>query len=293
MQIPKHSLPLTLQSPQQNHFLAALPPGVYERLLPQLELVSLPFGLVLHESNDAQKNVYFPIDCIVSLIYLTNDGSTTQVAVVGSEGLIGASVVFSTGGNAPSRAVVTSGGKGYRLSAKALEVEFKRGGGLQRELLRFTQARITLTAQNVGCNRYHTIEQQLCRWLLLSLDRLPTNKLAMTQELIANMMGVRRESVTEAAGNLKAAGAVKLGRGNITVLDRLKLEEKVCECYKAVKNEYDRLLPRTTQWSIDPDRSTLLPPPILPVPVQSFGEIPTSASGASRPKLEMESRSTG
>jgi len=243
MQIVKLGGPSTRQSSGQNRLLAALPPEIYERLLPHLKLVLMPVGAVLHEPGAVQEFVYFPIDCVVSFIYVMKDGSTTEIAVVGREGLVGTSVVFMTGGGAPGRAVVTSAGKGYRLSAKVLEDEFERGGELQDLLLRFTQARITQTAQTVVCNRHHAVEQQLCRWLLMNLDRLPSRKLAMSQELIANMLGVRRESVTEAAGHLQAAGMIQYSRGSITVLDRLRLEKKVCECYAVVKKEYDRLLP--------------------------------------------------
>ena len=249
MQIAKLGSPFTRQSSEQNRLLAALPPEIYERLLPHLKLVLLPVGVVLHEPGTVQEFVYFPIDCVVTFIYVTKNGSTTEIAVVGREGLVGTSVVFMTGGGAPGRAVVTSAGKGYRLSAKVLEDEFERGGELQDLLLRFTQARITQTAQTVVCNRHHAVEQQLCRWLLLNLDRLPSRKLAMSQELIANMLGVRRESVTEAAGHLQAAGIVQYSRGTITVLDRLQLEKKVCECYAVVKKEYDRLLPEEPRHS--------------------------------------------
>jgi len=254
MQIVKRDVPIPRQSSEQNRLLAALSPEIYERLLPHLKLVPLPVGVVLHEPGDVQEFVYFPIDCVVSFIYVMKDGSTTEIAVVGREGLVGTSVVFRTGGGAPSRALVSSGGKGYRLSAKVLEDEFERGGELQHLLLCFTQARITQTAQTVVCNRHHAVEQQLCRWLLLNLDRLPSRKLAMSQELIANMLGVRRESVTEAAGHLQAAGMIQYSRGTITVLDRLQLEKKVCECYAVVKKEYDRLLP------VAPSRSPQLRP---------------------------------
>ncbi len=228
--------------PRQNQILGALPAADYERLVRQLERVPLPLGWVLYEADDTQGFVYFPASSIVSLLYVMQDGSSAEIAVVGNEGVVGIAL-FMGGETTPSRAVVQSAGLGYRLSASALKTEFGQGGELQHLLLRYTQALITQMAQTAVCNRHHAVEQQLCRWLLLSLDRLPSNELTMTQELIANMLGVRREGVTEAAGHLQAAGLIHYSRGRITILDRPKLEARVCECYRVVKREYDRLLP--------------------------------------------------
>jgi len=233
------------QSPRQNQLLAALPAADYERLLPHLELVPLPLGWAVYESGDAQGYVYFPTNSIVSLLYVMEDGSSAEIAVVGHEGVVGIAL-FMGGETTPSRAVVQSAGYGYRLRASVLKTEFGQAGELQHLLLRYTQALITQMAQTAVCNRHHALEQQLCRWLLLSLDRLPSNELTMTQELIANMLGVRREGVTEAAGHLQAAGLIHYSRGKITVLDRPKLEAQVCECYAVVKREYGRLLPHIT-----------------------------------------------
>lgn len=202
----------------------------------------MELGRALYESGGEQGYIYFPTTGIVSLLYVMEDGSSAEIAVVGNEGVVGIAL-FMGGESTPSRAVVQSGGQGYRLRASVLKVEFGRGGELQHLLLRYTQALITQMAQTAVCNRHHSVEQQLCRWLLLSLDRLPSNELTMTQELIANMLGVRREGVTEAAGKLQAAGLIEYSRGKITVLDRPKLETRVCECYAVVKQEYDRLLP--------------------------------------------------
>ena len=226
-------------TPKQNHLLAALPATDYERLLPNLDLVQFPLGWALYEPGSTRGYEYFPATSIVSLLYV-QDKSAAEIAVVGHEGVVG---MFMGGETTPSRAVVQSAGVGYRLSARVLIGEFERGGALQHMLLRYTQALITQMAQTAVCNRHHSVDQQLCRWLLLSLDRLPSNELTMTQELIANMLGVRREGVTEAAGKLQAAGVINYGRGKITVLDRPKLEANVCECYAVVKREYDRLLP--------------------------------------------------
>jgi CRP-like cAMP-binding protein len=228
-------------SPKQNHLLAALPAADYRRLLPALERVSMPLGLVLYESGGILDYVYFPTDSIVSLLYVMVDGASAEIAVTGCEGLVGIAL-FMGGETTPSRAVVQSAGHGYRLKAASLKKEFDNGGVLQHLALRYTQALITQMAQTAVCNRHHSVEQQLCRWLLLSLDRLPSNELTMTQELIANMLGVRREGVTEAAGRLQAAGLIKYSRGHIEVLDRPMLEARVCECYGVVKKEYDRLL---------------------------------------------------
>ena len=230
------------RSPRQNHLLAALPDAEYQRLLHQLQPVPLDLGLALYESGGHQDYVYFPIAGIVSLLYVMRDGSSAEIAVVGNEGVVGIAL-FMGGESTPSRAVVQSAGHAYRLKASIIKGEFERAGPLHYLLLRYTQALITQMAQTAVCNRHHAVDQQLCRWLLLSLDRLPSNELAMTQELIANMLGVRREGVTEAAGKLQAAGLIHYSRGKITVLDRAALERRVCECYAVVKREYDRLLP--------------------------------------------------
>jgi len=229
-------------SPRQNHLLAALPAADYERLLHDLELVPLPLGWAVYEAGGKLGYVYFPSSAIISLLYVMEDGASAEIAVAGNEGLVGIAL-FMGGETTPSRAVVQSAGYGYRLRAAVLKREFDQGGALQHLALRFTQALITQMAQTAVCNRHHTVEQQLCRWLLLSLDRLPSNELTMTQELIANMLGVRREGVTEAAGHLQTAGLLHYSRGKITVLERAKLEKRVCECYAVVKKEYDRLLP--------------------------------------------------
>jgi CRP-like cAMP-binding protein len=229
-------------SPKQNHLLAALPAEDYARLLPNLDLVPMPLGEALYESGGHLQHVYFPTTSIVSLLYVMKDGASAEIAVVGNEGILGISL-FMGGETTPSRAVVQSAGHGYRLKAQLLKNEFNRSGPALHLLLRYTQALITQMAQTAVCNRHHSVEQQLCRWLLLSLDRLNTNQLNMTQELIANMLGVRREGVTEAAGKLQRAGLIRYGRGRITIIDRPRLEKKVCECYGVVKREFDRLLP--------------------------------------------------
>ncbi|HTF15236.1 MAG TPA: Crp/Fnr family transcriptional regulator [Burkholderiales bacterium] len=229
-------------SPTQNQLLAALPTADYRRLLPSLELVSLPLGRALYESGGKLDYVYFPTDCIVSLLYVMKSGASAEIAVVGHEGLLGIAL-FMGGESTPSRAVVQSAGSAYRLPSSILKREFARRGPMQRLLLRYTQALLTQMSQTVVCNRFHSVDQQLCRWLLLSLDRLYSDELHMTQELIANMLGVRREGVTEAAVKLQTAGLIKYSRGHITVLDRPKLEERVCECYAVVSRESDRLLP--------------------------------------------------
>ncbi len=228
-------------TPKQNHLLAALPSADYKRLLPELEYVRLELGQVLYESGSGQAYVYFPTDSIVSLLYVMQNGSSAEIAVVGYEGMVGIAL-FMGGETTPSRAVVQSAGSAYRFRDSVLKIEFERGGALQHLLLRYTQSLITQMAQTAACNRHHAVEQQLCRWLLLSLDRLHSSELTMTQELIANMLGVRREGVTEAAGNLQAAGLIHYSRGKITVLDRSKLEARACECYAVVKRESDRLL---------------------------------------------------
>jgi CRP-like cAMP-binding protein len=210
------------------------------RLASQLERVALPLGAVIYESGGEQGHVYFPANGIVSLLYVMNNGAAAEIAVVGNEGMVGIAL-FMGGGSTPSRAVVQSAGHAYRLEAALLKAEFARGGPLQRLLLRYTQVLIAQTTQTAACNRHHVLEQQLCRWLLLSLDRLPSNQLVMTQQLIANMLGVRREGVTQAAGRLEADGVISYSRGRINVLDRGKLEARVCECYAAVRRESDRL----------------------------------------------------
>jgi CRP-like cAMP-binding protein len=229
-------------TPKQNHLLAALKPDVYARLLPHLQLQRLALGHALYESGDLQGYVFFPTTAIVSLLYVMEDASSAEIAIVGNEGVVGIAL-FMGGESTTNRAVVQSEGFGYRLKGSLLKGEFGAGGDLQHLLLLYTQALITQMAQTAVCNRHHSLEQQLCRWLLLSMDRLPSNELTMTQELIANMLGVRREGVTEAAGHLQAAGLIHYSRGKITVLDRPRLEQRVCECYAVVKREYDRLLP--------------------------------------------------
>jgi CRP-like cAMP-binding protein len=228
--------------PRQNHLLAALPADEIEPLLSNLELVEMPLGKVLYESGNELRHVYFPTTSIVSLLYVMEDGASAEIAVVGYEGIIGVAL-FMGGETMPNRAVVQSGGHAYRLKGQRLKQEFNRSGALQHLLLRYTQALLTQMAQTAVCNRHHSLDQQLCRWLLLSLDRLPSNELTMTQELIANMLGVRREGVTEAAGNVPKAGLIEYNRGRITVLDRPGLEARACECYAVVKKEFDRLLP--------------------------------------------------
>jgi len=229
-------------SPKDNSLLAAMPPDDYRELEGSLERVTMPLGESVYESGETQGYVYFPTTSIVSLLYVLADGGSAEIAVTGREGLVGISL-FMGGETTPSRAVVQSAGEGYRLRASVLKREFERGGALQHLLLRYTQALITQMAQTAVCNRHHSVDQQLCRWLLLSLDRLPDNKLVMTQELIANMLGVRREGVTEAAGKLQEAGLIRYRRGKIRVLDRPGLETRSCECYQVVKDELDRLCP--------------------------------------------------
>jgi CRP-like cAMP-binding protein len=229
-------------NPRQNLLLAALPATDFERLEPHLQLVPMALGEVLYESGILLRNVYFPTTSIVSLLYVMADGASAEIAVVGNEGVIGVSL-FMGGETTPSRAVVQSAGHAYRLTGQLLKEEFTRAGAMQHLLLRYTQALLTQMAQTAVCNRHHSLDQQLCRWLLLSLDRLATNQLVMTQELIANMLGVRREGVTEAAGKLQSAGLIQYSRGRITVLDRAGLETRTCECYAVVKRECDRLLP--------------------------------------------------
>ncbi len=230
--------------PMGNQLLATLPEAELARWLPQLEAVDLQLGKVLYESGIRLSHVYFPTTAIVSLLSVMADGASAELAVVGHEGIVGISL-FMGGDSTPSRAVVQSAGQGFRLKAHLLLLEFNRAGPVMHLLLRYTQALITQMAQTAVCNRHHSLEEQLCRWLLLSLDRLPSNEVMMTQELIANMLGVRREGVTEAAGHLKTLGLITYQRGHITVLDRPALERRSCECYGVVKKEYDRLLPAT------------------------------------------------
>ena len=229
-------------APQQNHLLDALPAAEREQIYPHLQLVEMPLGKVVYEPGDVPRYAYFPADCIVSLLYILEDGASTEISIVGNDGLIGLAL-FMGGGTTPSRAVVQSGGHAYRLPGQKPREEFHRNAAIRLLLLRYTQALITQMAQTVVCNRHHTVDQQLCRWLLLSLDRLPANELTMTHELIANMLGVRREGVTGAVSKLQRLGVIDHSRGHITVLDRPALERLSCECYAVVKRETDRLLP--------------------------------------------------
>ena len=228
-------------NPRDNHILDALPDEERDRLFPYLSFVSMPLGKVLYESGETLKHIYFPTDSIVSLLYVMKDGASAEIAVVGNEGAIGVAL-FMGGETTPSRAIVQSAGSAFRLEGKRLKAEFGRHGQMLHVLLRYTQSLITQMAQTAVCNRHHSVNQQLCRWLLLSLDRLRSNELKMTQELIANMLGVRREGVTAAAGELQKAGVIRYSRGRITVIDRAKLEQLSCECYSVVKKESDRLL---------------------------------------------------
>ncbi len=230
--------------PKTNRLLAALPPAEWQRWQPDLEVVELPLGQVLYESGSTLSHVYFPTTAIVSLLYVMENGASAEIAVVGNEGLVGIAL-FMGGESTPSRAVVQSAGRGYRLRAAVMKEEFNKSSPVLHLLLRYTQALITQMAQTAVCNRHHSLDQQLCRWLLLSLDRLEGSELVMTQELIANMLGVRREGVTEAALKLQASGVIRYARGRISVLDRPALERRSCECYAVVKTEYDRLLPNT------------------------------------------------
>ncbi|WP_458765301.1 Crp/Fnr family transcriptional regulator [Cupriavidus basilensis] len=232
----------TKEDARANHLLAVLPEEEWARLAPQLVLVDLPLGQVIYESGDRLNHVYFPTTSIISLLYVMENGASAEIAIVGNEGMVGIAL-FMGGETTPSRAIVQSAGTAYRLDSATVKAEFNRAGPMQRLLLRYTQALITQMAQTAVCNRHHSIEQQLCRWLLLSMDRLPTNKLKMTQELIANMLGVRRSGVTEAALKLQNAGLIRYHHGHIEVLDRPGLEQRVCECYAVVKRECDRLLP--------------------------------------------------
>jgi CRP-like cAMP-binding protein len=232
----------TAHHPRQNRLLAALASDDSARIFPLLELTSMPLGEVIYESDTPLAHVYFPTTSIVSLLYVMEDGASGEIAVVGNEGIVGVAL-FMGGETTPSRAVVQYVGYAYRLKGPLIKQEFNRSSVLQQLLLRYTQALLTQMAQTAVCNRHHSVDQQLCRWLLLSLDRLPSNELTMTQELIANMLGVRREGVTEAAGKLQSANLIHYSRGRIIVLDRPGLEVQACECYRVVKKEFDRLLP--------------------------------------------------
>ncbi len=238
-----------IQKPLDNQLLAALPKEVYERLLPHLEPVSMKLGAVLYESGGQMTHVYFPTSSIVSLLYLMMNGATAEIGVVGYEGLVGISL-FLGGDTTPNRAVVQSAGKGFSMKAQALRAEFEQGGAMQLLLLRYTQALLTQISQTAVCNRLHPVDQQLCRWLLLSHDRLRSDELVMTQDLISNMLGVRREGITMAARQLKDRGLISYVRGTITLVDRTGLEAAVCECYQVVKTEYDRLLAQPSKWPL-------------------------------------------
>jgi CRP-like cAMP-binding protein len=229
------------QTPMQNHLLAALPKEIFERIAPHLELIPMPLGEVLYESGGQLHHVYFPTTSIVSLHYVMENGASAEIAGVGNEGVVGISL-FMGGNTTPSRATVCTSGYGYRLKARLMMEEFNRAGPMMRLMLRYTQALITQMSQTAVCNRHHSMEQQMCRWLLLTLDRLPTPELIMTQELIASMLGVRREGITETAGDLQRSGLISYRRGHITVLDRSGLESRTCECYNVVKKEFHRLL---------------------------------------------------
>lgn len=237
-------MPVTVDK-SSNHLLAALPASEWQRWQPHLELIKLKLGQVLYESGGKMQHVYFPIDAIVSLLFVLENGASAEIAVVGNEGIVGVSL-FMGGETTPSRAVVQSAGQCLRLSAEVLKKEFRDSLPVMHLLLRYTQALITQMTQTAVCNRHHSLDQQLCRWLLLSMDRLTGSHLLMTQELIANMLGVRREGVTEAVGRLQKAGLISYTRGKIEVIDRVGLEERTCECYAVVKKEYDRLLPEAT-----------------------------------------------
>jgi CRP-like cAMP-binding protein len=236
-------MPLALHQPQENRLLATLLPEDRQRIYPKLLLVPMPLGKVLYEPDGVLPCAYFPTNCIVSMLYMFADGTSAEISVVGNDGLVGVSLLMG-GETTPSRALVQSAGFAYQMSGKSLKEEFRQHGQMEYLILRYTQALITQMAQTAVCNRHHSVDQQLCRWLLLSLDRLSTNVLEMTQELIANMLGVRREGVNEAAGKLQALGVISYNRGRIVVLDRPKLEALCCECYEVVKRETDRLLPQ-------------------------------------------------
>jgi len=242
---PRYSANTPSPDAAGNHLLAALPHAEWQRWEPHLERVEMPLSQVLYEAGSTLSHVYFPTTAIVSLLYVMENGASAEIAVVGNEGIVGISL-FMGGDSTSSRAVVQSAGQGFRLKAQILKDDFNRAGPVLHLLLHYTQALITQMAQTAVCNRHHTLDQQLCRWLLLSLDRLQGSELVMTQELIANMLGVRREGVTEGALKLQQAGLIRYARGHITVLDRPGLERRSCECYSVVKKEYDRLLPEET-----------------------------------------------
>ncbi len=252
----------TPQSPNQNHLLAALPAVEFGRIASRLEPVAMPLGEVLYESGDSLSHVYFPTTAIVSMHYVLENGASSEIAGVGNEGMVGISLVMD-GYAPPSRAIVYTGGYGYRLKARVLMDEFNRSRTMQHLLLRYTQALMTQISQTAVCNRHHAVEQQLCRWLLLTLDRASTSELTMTQELISSMLGVRREGITEAAGHLQKAGCIHYRRGHITVLDRASLEARVCECYAVVKKEHDRLFPEMQTRQAIPSASHVNPYPRL------------------------------
>jgi CRP-like cAMP-binding protein len=241
LQVPRTAAALLTQSPNQNHLLGALPAAEFERLAPHLELVMLPLGEILYEPGDQLQHAYFPTSSIVSLHYVTEGGASSEIASVGNEGVVGISL-FMGGNTTPSSAVAQTAGYAYRLGRHLVKQEFGRAGLMQGLLLRYTQALITQMCQTAICNRHHSVEQQLCRWLLVTLDRVPSGQLVMTQELVASMLGVRREGITEAAGKLQRAGCIRYCRGHISVLARAGLETRSCECYAVVKKELDRLL---------------------------------------------------
>ena len=244
-----------LRTPGQNRILAALPPHEYARLLPNLEPVRLAMGQTLHGADSCEKHLYFPTTSIVSRAYVMENGDTAEFAITGNEGAIGIAAILG-GDSTPSQSVVLSSGHAYRLRTELLKSEFAHGGALLALLLRYTHALIAQTGQVAGCNRHHSIEQRLCRWLLSCVDRAPSNDLTLTQDLLANILGVRRESVTEAAQNLQKAGAIHYQRGHITVLDRAGLKTRACECYTAIRREYDRLFPRVRIGATPPPRAT-------------------------------------
>ena len=234
----------TAFSPKQNRLLASLPETEYNRVAASLELVPMPLGRVVYDDHKTSKHAFFPLNCIVSLLHVMENGDSAEIAMIGREGFVGMSM-FMGGATTPSHAVVQSAGHAYQIPIETVLREFRRGGPAQYLLLRFTQALIAQMAQTAACNRHHSVDQQLCRWLLLSIDRLPSNEMVMTQELIANMLGVRREGITEAARRLQAAGIIQYTRGRIKILDRAQLETRACECYRVVRKEVDRLLDGT------------------------------------------------
>ncbi len=251
-------------SPRDNQLLAALPTDAWQRLVPHLELVKLKLGDVIYECGGKLSHAYFPTSAVVSLLYVLEDGASAEIAVVGNDGMLGVAL-FMGGETMPNRAVVQSEGYAYRLRSQVLKSEFNRFGAMERLLLRYAQTLLTQMSQTAVCNRHHTVQQQLCRWLLVTLDRLPSNELLMTQELIANMLGVRREGVTEAAGKLQRRGLIKYSRGHITIVDRQRLEEASCECYRVVRREYERLLPGKAPEVVDdfPHYQTIVPKMVM------------------------------